>query len=276
MSAAPRTGLKMTLAAILCIYCFGALSPVPAMAAQQAWMSASWMNESMIGASMIRASIAPQNALNPSPATVESPAAQDQSGGSTATTPYQAQPGQARNPAKPSTSKSSTSKPSTSKTATAKPSGAKPSTSKPLSSSPGHPANTPAANKKPAKPPRQRKSTGRDCSKSSSRATSAKAPSPCPPPKVVVKNGGSDESSVELTGASDEQQRSTTEQLTAATEDNLKKIEGHPLDPKQQDTLDQVKQFIEQSKAAVAAGDLDRGRDLAMKAHLLSDELVQP
>jgi hypothetical protein len=33
---------------------------------------------------------------------------------------------------------------------------------------------------------------------------------------------------------------------------------------------------MEQSKAAVAAGDLERGHKLALKAQLLSDELVKP
>jgi len=103
---------------------------------------------------------------------------------------------------------------------------------------------------------------------------------PCPPPKVVVRNGGSAEPIVELKGnATTEQasqQRATTEQLTAATEENLKKIAGHPLSPSQQEMVNQIKTFMGQSKRAVAAGDLERGRNLAMKAHLLSDELVKP
>jgi len=72
------------------------------------------------------------------------------------------------------------------------------------------------------------------------------------------------------------QQRSTTEQLTAATEENLKKIAGRPLSPSQQEMVDQIKQFMGQSKEAVAAGDLERGHNLAVKARLLSDELVKP
>jgi hypothetical protein len=82
---------------------------------------------------------------------------------------------------------------------------------------------------------------------------------------------------VELKGAANEQQqRSSTEQLTAATEENLKKIAGRPLGASQQQTLSQVKQFMEQSKAAIAEGDVERGHDLAMKARLLSDELIKP
>ncbi len=103
---------------------------------------------------------------------------------------------------------------------------------------------------------------------------------PCPPPKVVVRNGGSDEPVVELKGnATTEQasqQRTTAEQLTAGTEENLKKIAGRTLSSSQQEMVSQIKQFMARSKKAVAAGDLERGRNLANKAHLLSEELVKP
>jgi hypothetical protein len=72
------------------------------------------------------------------------------------------------------------------------------------------------------------------------------------------------------------QERSTTGQLTAATEENLKKIAGHQLSSSQQDTVNQIRDFLEQSRKAIAAGDLERSHNLAMKARLLSDELVKP
>ena len=102
---------------------------------------------------------------------------------------------------------------------------------------------------------------------------------PCPPPTKVVRNGGSPEPTVQLKGGTAEEashQRSTTDQLTTATQENLKKIAERQLTPSQQEIVSQIKQFMGQSKAAVAAGDLERGRNLAMKAHLLSDELVKP
>lgn len=68
----------------------------------------------------------------------------------------------------------------------------------------------------------------------------------------------------------------TTEQLTAATEENLKKIAGRQLDPSQQEMVNQIKEFMEQSKKAIADGDVQRGHNLAVKAQLLSDELVKP
>jgi hypothetical protein len=102
---------------------------------------------------------------------------------------------------------------------------------------------------------------------------------PCPPPKKVVRNGGSAEPTVQLTGGTTAEQavhQRSTEQLTAATQENLKKIAGRQLNPSQQEMVSQIKQFMAQSKTAVAAGDLGRGHDLALKAHLLSDELVKP
>jgi hypothetical protein len=72
------------------------------------------------------------------------------------------------------------------------------------------------------------------------------------------------------------QQRSTTDQLLESTEDNLKKVAGQQLSSSQQEMVNQIRDFIRQSKAAVSAGDVERGSNLAKKAHLLSDELVKP
>ncbi|HWW16669.1 MAG TPA: hypothetical protein VN310_18560 [Candidatus Dormibacteraeota bacterium] len=151
----------------------------------------------------------------------------------------------------------------------------------------------------PAKRRRHKRPTPADCSNITSTAnatggdpadpknsagtastnTNSTALPPCPPPKKVVHNGGSEEPAIQLVGgATDEQtvhQRST-DQLTAATEENLKKIAGRQLSPNQQEMVSQIKQFMDQSKTAIAGGDLERGHNLALKAHLLSDELIKP
>src|ERR1700676_4839013 len=113
---------------------------------------------------------------------------------------------------------------------------------------------------------------------SSAKATSASLP-PCPPPKKVIHNGGSEEPTIQLIGGTPAEQASnqrSTEQLTAATEENLKKIAERKVTPTQQEMVNQVKQFMEQSKTAVAAGNLERGHNLARKAQLLSEELLKP
>jgi hypothetical protein len=102
---------------------------------------------------------------------------------------------------------------------------------------------------------------------------------PCPPPKKVVRNGGSNEPTIQLMGGTPAEQASrqrSTDELSAATEENLKKIADRELSPTQRDMLNQIKQFMQESKTAVASGDAERGHDLAMKARLLSDELVKP
>jgi len=60
------------------------------------------------------------------------------------------------------------------------------------------------------------------------------------------------------------------------TQTNLKKMAGRQLTPNQQDMVNQIHQFMDQAKTAVAAGDVERARTLAWKAQLLSEELVNP
>ena len=102
----------------------------------------------------------------------------------------------------------------------------------------------------------------------------------CPPEKKIVHDGGSTEPPIQLLGgpggAQASHQRDTTDQLLGSVENNLKQVSGRQLSTAQQEMVNQIQQFIQQSKAAVAAGDMERGHNLAMKAHLLSDELVKP
>jgi hypothetical protein len=102
----------------------------------------------------------------------------------------------------------------------------------------------------------------------------------CPPEKKIVHNGGTTEPPIQLLGgpggAQASHQRDTTDQLLGSVENNLKQVSGRQLSTAQQEMVNQIQQFIQQSKTAVAAGDMERGHNLAMKAHLLSEELVKP
>ncbi len=152
----------------------------------------------------------------------------------------------------------------------------------------GQPQNPAAAPQPTAKPPRRHKKTNTaNCLTSNSAAgdSAAKTGSssatlkPCPPRKVIVRNGGTSEPTVELKGKTSAEQASdqrSTEQLMALTEENLGKITSQPPSPSQQELANEIRQFMEQSKSAIAAGDPDRGHNLAIKAHLLSEELVKP
>jgi hypothetical protein len=100
-------------------------------------------------------------------------------------------------------------------------------------------------------------------------------PTNCPPPKVtIVREGSTPEPSIQVVGGT-ENSGDTTKYLQSADE-NLKKLAGRQLDSNQQNIVTQVHHFIDQSKTATAAGDLESARTLAWKAQLLSDELVNP
>ena len=106
------------------------------------------------------------------------------------------------------------------------------------------------------------------------------APTNCPPSKVIVRQGGTSDPGVALaggtTGNQASPQRDAANQMLGSTEENLKKIAGRQLSSDQQDMVNQIRQFMEQSKAAVGDGDIERARTLAWKAEVLSEELVKP
>jgi hypothetical protein len=137
-----------------------------------------------------------------------------------------------------------------------------------------------AANPGCANPPAAPSGATQDKPATAGANPSTQAEKPCPSPKIVVRHGGTSEPGVRLTGKPNTAQatyeRTSTEQLLAATEENLKKTSGHTLSREQQEIVNQINQFMTQSRAAVAAGDTGRGHILAQKARLLSDELVSP
>lgn len=137
------------------------------------------------------------------------------------------------------------------------------------SSVPAAPANSASGTPAPSDPT----TTGKATSGTGSTKTD------CPPSKVIVRQGGTSDTSIQLAGAepgTTSNQRNTANQMLAATESNLKKIAGQQLSSNQQDMVSQIRQFMEQSKAAVGDGDLERARTLAWKAQVLSEELVKP
>jgi hypothetical protein len=99
------------------------------------------------------------------------------------------------------------------------------------------------------------------------------------PEKRVVRNGSTGDPVVQLApGMSQEQasrQRQSTTELLAATDSNLKQISGRQLNPSQQDSVSQIRKYMEQAQAAEKVGDVQRAQNLASKALLLSDDLVK-
>lgn len=98
--------------------------------------------------------------------------------------------------------------------------------------------------------------------------------------KRVIHRGGTIEPTTQLAqGMTEEQaahQRETTNKLLATTDASLQKLSGRLLTKDEQDTVAQIKRFMQQVKTADAAGDLQRAYKLAVKAHLLSDALARP
>lgn len=115
---------------------------------------------------------------------------------------------------------------------------------------------------------------------SSQSAPASGTPSPCPPPKVIVRQGGTSQPSVQVAGGAPgsqtSQKKNTANEMLDVAEGNLKKIAGRQLSSEQQEMVSQIHQFMDQSKASVVDGDVDRARTLAWKAQLLSEELVKP
>ncbi|MGZ4733329.1 MAG: hypothetical protein ACXVZH_14445 [Terriglobales bacterium] len=165
----------------------------------------------------------------------------------------------------------------------------------PAQSSPApqsEPASPPETKPAPESTPEPQKAQPESAAKKPESKTSKKAvskkkrhrkscasPSPATTEKKVVPNGGTADPVVQLAPTiSAEQassQRQSTAQLLTATEDNLKQIASRQLNSTQQDSVSQIRKYMEQAKAAEATGDVPRAHNLASKALLLSDDLVK-
>jgi len=104
-----------------------------------------------------------------------------------------------------------------------------------------------------------------------------------PPPadasgKTVIRNGSTSDPAVAIapgvpqTQAS--QQLQDTNDLLDKTDANLKRIEGKTLNEGQQDTLQQIKNYMDQARAAVKNQDTEHAYNLAKKANMLSADLL--
>lgn len=111
-------------------------------------------------------------------------------------------------------------------------------------------------------------------------AAPAQASTGSSPGKTVVRNGGTDDSSVNLAPGVTPQQASreadNTNKLLATSDANLKKIAGRELSPSQQDTVKQINSYMTEARDAEKDGDVQRAHNLAVKASLLSADLVGP
>jgi hypothetical protein len=144
-------------------------------------------------------------------------------------------------------------------------------------------ATAPSTDEKPVanEPPKAQTATSKTSTKKRRpRPKKVEAEQPADAPKkIIVNNGGAPDPTVQLSpGVNPEaasRQRQSTNLLLSTTESNLKATEGRELNPSQQDTVTQVREYMKQAKASADAGDLQRAHNLAFKAKLLSDELAK-
>ena len=135
------------------------------------------------------------------------------------------------------------------------------SNSKPCSSA----ANSASSDCKPSAKPKKKH-----------HASSGQTKSDSGPSKTVVRNGGTGESSVAISSGEDEKQAARlkeTNQLLDAADLNIKDVAVRGPNASQQETIKQIRGYMDQARAAAKSGDVDRAYNLANKANMLAADL---
>ncbi len=114
----------------------------------------------------------------------------------------------------------------------------------------------------------------------------AKKPAPVPEkpaeaedkPKAVVPEGGTQPATPQLSptmpGDQGIRQKQNTTQLLEGTDYNLKNI-SRALSADEQGMVQHIRSYMQQARDAMKDGDNERAYNLALKAHLLCDELIK-
>jgi hypothetical protein len=99
------------------------------------------------------------------------------------------------------------------------------------------------------------------------------------PRKIVVREGGASEPAAQIapdiTPAEAARQRQSVEQLLVSTDDQLKLLARRTLNAGQQETVGQIRNYMDGARSALKEGDVRRASTLAQKAHLLIEDLVR-
>ena len=147
------------------------------------------------------------------------------------------------------------------------------------------PAATPAPPVTPTR--RRRKARQAAAEKASAEAgkpaqktgATANLPSPSTPAASAPARPASDSSlssDQEISVGSDTElhhDRQTTSQLLDSTLSRLNSLRK-PLSAEEQQQVAQIRNYVSQSRAAASQGDMQRARNLALKGHLLADDLA--
>ena len=144
---------------------------------------------------------------------------------------------------------------------------------------PAKPASQTTAPKPKPKPrPAARKKTVIPAEPESNTAAKPVQQASAAPPRIVLQEGGTNASANQISTAmphdeATDRQR-TTQQLLDATDANLRSL-TRQLSADERSMVEQIKSYQQQAREAGKDGDLVRAHNLALKAHLLSDELVK-
>ena len=99
------------------------------------------------------------------------------------------------------------------------------------------------------------------------------------PRKIVVHQGGARDPIAQIVpGITQEEarhQRENAEQMLASTESNLKQLAARTLNPNRQEMLVQIRHYMDGARFALKESDTQRAHTLALKAYLLSDDLMK-
>jgi hypothetical protein len=99
------------------------------------------------------------------------------------------------------------------------------------------------------------------------------------PRRVVVREGGANEPAAQivpdLTPAEAARQRQNAEHWLGSTGEKLKQLAGRTLNAQQQETVEQIRNYMGGAQSALHEGDVQRASTLAEKAHLLTEDLVK-
>jgi hypothetical protein len=109
--------------------------------------------------------------------------------------------------------------------------------------------------------------------------TAATKPADGEPRKVVVRHGGELEPTAQIVPGMPREEamqlRLNTEDLLGDAGGNLRTLGARVLEPPQQETMTQIRDYMEKAQSALKDGDVRRAHTLALKAHLLADDLVK-
>jgi len=159
----------------------------------------------------------------------------------------------------------------------------------PAHTQPASPADEAPSTAKPEPPAAQSKKVDRQKTSPSSTGSKKRRPrtrkpvavadATGEPRKVVIRQGGTSETVAQIMpGMTQEEanrQRQETEQLLAETDSDLRQFAVRTLNSNQQETISQIRHYMDVARSALKDGDTQRAHTLAVKAHLLSDDLLK-